>query len=323
MATAIKFKPTLAAYNAKIQSLLGEKLLSDNPWRSYKDPEQNLTGGVVYRDPWDRYFGVEFELEVDLQSPAIRDFLETLSAEDRKTALSRDEYKNTWLAHEVARKVLPTCKDIAIAKRDGSMQNGVEFVSLPMSLTMHQRAWGKFFESVNEHGLTVKKTCGMHVHVSRDHLTDLQIGKILNWLHNPLNGKLVRYLAGRLPPDKYANIKTPYKIKDAVSLKQRYTAFNLTNTHTIEFRIFKGVADERRFLCNLEFCAALVSFCGAGVTSLRELNAATFLKYVSANGSIYRNLEAFLISRRLLKRRHKKPQPKYLKQAAKAVSKTI
>lgn len=292
-------KTVLAAYNAKVESILGSKLLTDRQWR-------NPDGELQAAEPWQQYFGVEFELEVDKNSTAVTDLYAKCSPLQRDTLNARDEYKNYWLAHYVAGRVLPSCSKFAIAKRDGSMSNGIEFVSLPMSLSLHQKSWASFFEAVNKEGLVVRKTCGMHVHVSRGLLTNLQVGKILQFLHTPLNSKLVCLIAGRTPPKKYANLESPYRVKDCLRMSQRYSAFNLTNAHTVEFRIFKGVSAENRFLANLEFCAALVSFCAPANTSLRELTAKNFLQFVSRNASMYRNLEAFLVAKRVLRRRHKK-----------------
>lgn len=307
-------KPVLEAYNAKVQNSLGDSFLADRKFLVHDDNRRVVQ---TDQDPWKKYFGVEFELEVDRDSESIKKLLSELTPAQQKALSSVDPYKNTWLCHLIAGRVIKHCAKYAIAKRDGSMAEGIEVVSLPMTLGMHHKGWGGFFASVRENGLVVKKTCGMHVHVSRELMTDLQIGRILSFMHNPANSKLITIIAGRCPPDKYASIKGVKKVSDVQkSSSQRYSAFNLTNTHTVEFRIFKGVDNEERFLVNLEFCAALVDFCRPCSCSVRELQARNFLTFVTENASMYRNLEAFLISKRLLKRRHKKftkaMQKKYL-----------
>ena len=295
----MKVNTVLKPYNHKIQSSLGDVKITDRIHR-------NQDGQLVAQEPWRTYFGVEFELEINAKSPKCQQLLDGLKPEEVKYLYSKDEYKNTIFAHFVASRVTPSVEKFAIAKRDGSLANGIEVVSLPMSLTAHQTYWDQFFKDVNEWGLDCTRTCGMHVHVSRELMTDLQIGKVLQWMHDPKNAKIITIIAGRCPPDKYANLKNKYTIKHARTMRERYSAFNLTNTHTVEFRIFKGVKDKQRFLVNLEFCAALISFCASCQTSLKNIDAKSFLTFVSSNASMYRNLEAFLIAKRLLKRRFKK-----------------
>jgi hypothetical protein len=50
----------------------------------------------------------------------------------------------------------------------------------------------------------------------------------------------------------------------------RYTALNLLNAATVEFRIFKGTLKHLEFHAALEFCAALVRYCGNAARSIKE-----------------------------------------------------
>jgi len=59
-------------------------------------------------------------------------------------------------------------------KHDGSIEDGFEMVTHPMSLDYHKKEmpWGKVFDKALEMGYRSHKTstCGLHIHVSRDAL---------------------------------------------------------------------------------------------------------------------------------------------------------
>src|SRR4051812_14792391 len=109
----------LAAYNAKIQQTLGSK--------------------IIGRDLWGTYFGVELEAEVDVTSKVVTAYIESFPESRRVKLLlpSSEEDINTPVAHFVCDALYPSVKEFCIIKRDGSLTNGVEIVSLPMSIDMH------------------------------------------------------------------------------------------------------------------------------------------------------------------------------------------
>jgi hypothetical protein len=82
---------------------------------------------------------------------------------------------------EAAGAILAALDDRGILKNDGSLRDGgFEIVSLPATLAYHQTQWGSaFFDTLAAHVRGWREpTCGMHVHLSRDALTPLQIARL-------------------------------------------------------------------------------------------------------------------------------------------------
>ena len=82
--------------------------------------------------------------------------------------------------------------------------------------------------------------------------------------------------------------------------QSRYTAVNLSNDHTIEFRIFKGTLNIMTLSKAIEFIHSLVSYCSQ--TPIKEIvnrkneddRVDNYLKFLSRNQSKYMNLCLFL-----------------------------
>ena len=173
---------------------------------------------------------------------------------------------------EWVRNFLPD--NYACLKHDGSLgQGGFEIVSRPDSVEVHKKYWTPMLNASPNKVLSSWQTgrCGMHVHVSRLGLSQLQLGKMLCFLNDPANEGFVCKVAGRrnsrwsrIYKKKVTDIRRPYEIAD------RYVALNLCNRRTAEFRIFKGTLSPRGFFKNLEFCAALVEFTSPCKASLSD-----------------------------------------------------
>jgi hypothetical protein len=265
------------AYNAKVTDVLGTEVLGKEPW-------QNV------------FYGIELEYEVDKTSEFVKRHTKNLSEGRIATLFMPDGNRQTPISYLAANSVQPYVADFCIIKRDGSLANGMEIVSRPMSLDLHATKWDKFFEIYKDTGLKVARSCGMHVHASRECLTSLQIGKILSFIHNPANNEFLKIIAGRCPPKKYSNITKKLGISDVRRHNERYDGFNLRNGATIEFRIFKGVDTKERMLVNVEFCAAMIGFCHPSTTGIQNCNLEGFINFLKdpKNGKRYPHLCKFL-----------------------------
>lgn len=170
------------------------------------------------------YFGVELEVLADLQTASILN----------KVA----SYK-------------------AYLKSDSSINgDGFEIVTHPMSLNKQLNFWEEALKKAN---IYPHSSCGMHVHVSRQPLSQLQIGKILVFLNNPENSNWVDKIAGR-----YENtycFRSEKTLEDVSCPTSRYEALNLTNDSTIEFRLFASTNDYYLIASRIEFCYALTKYC--------------------------------------------------------------
>lgn len=198
--------------------------------------------------------------------------------------------------YDAATRVEQAVGDFSIIKRDGSLgESGFEIVSCPAIFDFHLTAWDKFFTGGATEGLRSARTrtCGMHVHISRDVLTTIQIGKMLSFLHNPANKSFVETVAGR-PSNHYCDFTADKKVTDALDSSfdhdDRYTALNLTNRSTVEFRLFASTVDHWELREALEFADALVKFCTARTRHVRDVTLDNFYAYVYRQRRTYHAL---------------------------------
>lgn len=94
--------------------------------------------------------------------------------------------------------------DFVLLKEDGSISYGFEAVSAPATLDVQRQRWKALFDKRREKDSILKSlksfnttTCGMHIHLSRNATTPLQVGKMLAFLNEPKNKDFVVAVAGR------------------------------------------------------------------------------------------------------------------------------
>lgn len=189
-----------------------------------------------------------------------------------------------------------------VCKRDGSLDDdyGMEIVTRPDSFAVHRREWTKAIEGgMNKalrswHGYS----CGMHVHIGKAELTNLQMDKMSMFMNSMANQRFIETVAGRTS-DRWARFSEKHWGKTASS--DKYEALNTCPQHTIEFRVFRGNLSLGGFLKNLEFCHALTKYCAPAECSTTEvLNYLGFTRFIIKNRATYPNLCQFLKSRNLL-----------------------
>lgn len=176
----------------------------------------------------------------------------------------------------------PTASFVLL-KRDGSLRRegdgGFEICTNPATYEFHKQAWSAFFDNPNKLRLETSGRTGLHIHVSRNALTRLQAGKILNFVHNPDNALFLRKVAGR-ESNNFANYSTPATIKTVKQNFSHYAAVNTSLPHTIEFRIFAATLNYHRFLSYLEFVLALIQF-SSNVSCADSKDRFAFLNFLN------------------------------------------
>ena len=179
-------------------------------------------------------------------------------------------------------------------KHDGSLNDGFEIVTHPMSLDyhLHQMPWERICEETVSMGYTSHqaRTCGLHVHVSRDAFggteaqQDAAIARILyffekHWeellkfsrrTQRQLEHWAARYGFKEQPGEILEHAKKGYH-------GGRYTCVNLTNRDTIEFRIFRGTLKYNTLIATLQLVDRI---CDAAIflsdDELKSLSWTTF-----------------------------------------------
>ena len=180
-------------------------------------------------------------------------------------------------------------------KHDGSINEGFEIVSHPMSLDYHMNNmnWQEVFEKAvqMEYRSHNTSTCGLHIHCSRTAFgkrydeQEQKIGRVVFFVEKHWNElvKFSRRTKGNLEQwaAKYATIsntteETYKKAKD--KRLGRYVAVNLENFGTIEFRLFRGTLRYTTFIAALQLVDE-VCRCAINMTD-REIEEMSWLDFV-------------------------------------------
>ena len=154
-------------------------------------------------------------------------------------------------------------------KHDGSISNGFELVTHPMSLEYHQEEmpWPEVLRTARSLGYRSHQTqtCGLHVHVSRKAFGETEeeqepaIARILYFVEKHWE-ELLKF--SRRTPRQLERWAARYGYKDRPqeilehakkgSHAGRYSCVNLENRATIEFRMFRGTLKLNSLLATLQ-----------------------------------------------------------------------
>lgn len=195
-------------------------------------------------------------------------------------------------------------------KHDGSLDDGFEVVSHPMTLDYHtnQMPWKKVLIALREMGYRSHQTttAGLHVHVNRSSLGDTYdeqeetIARLL-YLVEKYWEELVKFSRRTVSQldrwaARYGFKNCPKEIlKTAKGGYGRYTCINLCNDHTIEFRIFRGTLKYNTIIATLQLVDQLcnVAYCFSD-EQIQSLSWTTFV-----SGCTKPELVQYLKERRL------------------------
>lgn len=198
-------------------------------------------------------------------------------------------------------------------KHDGSLNNGFELVTHPMSLDYHRKEmpWPELLKKAAAMGYRSHQTstCGLHIHVNRDFFgvtpeeQEVCIARAVHLVENCWNELLAFSRRTEHAMNQWAKrygiadtVQNTYQGAKNKSLG-RYVAVNLENDHTIEFRLFRGTLRYETFLATVELVDEICR------TALRlndkELERLSWSGFVSAVGADKPELIAYLKSKRL------------------------
>ncbi len=160
-------------------------------------------------------------------------------------------------------------KDYIYAKHDGSLSNGFELVSHPMTLEHHltEVDWEGMFKRAIEMGYRSHQTetCGYHIHVGRSAFgktyeeQEQAIGRIVffverHWTElvkiSRRNVDNLNHWCARFATISSTTEETYQKAKN--KRVGRYVAVNLENYNTIELRLFRGTLRYQTFIATLQ-----------------------------------------------------------------------
>jgi len=194
----------------------------------------------------------------------------------------------------------------AIAKRDGTISNGVEVVTRPASSETHKKMMSSFFDGVKTKAYP---NTGMHIHVAKEGLGEYRTGFLLWFMNNPDNTTFLTKVAGRdYSTNVYCKANPNYKMNALLQYDDedylvrgktgKYSPLNTSKEQTYEFRIFRSPESHLEMAAKLDFVKALVEYSNPYVKvnakSLKEkVKPEVFLQYVEDNRKDYPDFVKF------------------------------
>ena len=179
-------------------------------------------------------------------------------------------------------------------KADGSLDEGFEIVTHPMTLQFHMEKmpWRDLTREALRMGYRSHKamTCGLHCHVNRTYFgenyeeQERNIGKVLflvekYWeellrFSRRTQGNMDRWAA------RYGFKEKPEQVLDhaKTSCMGRYTCINLQNFHTIEFRMWRGTLKYNTLIATLQMVKRLCEV--AVFSSEKELQDMSWWSFI-------------------------------------------
>lgn len=233
-----------------------------------------------------RFFGVELEIDE--------------GGENRKNAAALLDIANSGSREHI------------YCKHDGSLGDGFEIVTHPMTLAYHlsEMPWEDVLHEAVRMDYTSHQagTCGLHVHVNRTAFGDTEdeqdavIARILYFFEKHWEEllKFSRRTQHQLDQwaSRYGFKEQPQDILTHAKEGRhagRYTAVNLTNLETVEFRMFRGTLKLNTLYATLQL---LDRICDVALSlSDEQLKAMSWTTFVS--GCTQSELVQYLKERRL------------------------
>lgn len=244
----------------------------DSCYREYKDrsiKEYNYKPSPIFYGEGNFFMGVELEIDEGGE-------VERYAEEIQDIANAKNEH--------------------LYCKHDGSLNDGFELVSHPMTLEYHlnEMPWRDILHKAIDLGYSSHNSgsCGLHIHCNRSAFSadyddqEVIIGRIVYFVEKhwqelvkfsrrtsrTLNRWAARYATiSATTKETYEKAKNKYM--------GRYVAVNLENEHTIEFRMFRGTLRYQTFIAALqlveEICKTAVKL------SDQELEAMSWCDFVS------------------------------------------
>ena len=218
-----------------------------------------------------------------------------------------DEYLD-----DISDEMLSEVGDYIGTESDSSVDDGFEIVSMPMTIQAHVKSdWiDRLCGIINSHD-PMEGDNGMHVHISRAGLgttvkaQDLAIAKmaLMLELHSDKFYDLARRdyeesgWAYPIECKQYALHSRDLSRAVRNTDDSRYHSINLTNSNTVEFRIFADTSSAHIVKATLELVHAVATYCMTHTLDvIRDGSFYSFAKWAITSGK-YMHLPEYLLER--------------------------
>jgi len=281
---------------------IGQSAPQSAPQNTPQRPAQNPESSPYFMGPIQSYHSSRHVVR-PLPSPFTRSYGgRFLGVELEVERRSGTEESRGVIAKRIADWVNNQAADITTERHtdtllhfetDGSLSDGFEMVTAPLGLDDHARLWKVALSPTMTRGLRSHDTttCGLHVHVSREGLSDLQVSKVVCFVNDPDNRELIEGVARRYGT-RYCGVERKRLGTAHENDGNRYQAVNLCNSKTIEFRIFRGSLKYSAILAAIEFTNAVVDFCNPTGAAGFNLKTPAFLDFI--NSTVMRKRTRYL-----------------------------
>ena len=202
-------------------------------------------------------------------------------------------------------------------KEDGSLSCGIEIVTHPATLSYHKEEfpWNSVLSGVKLYGgeADTTTTCGLHVHFNKNFLGtpeqpvyDRNLVKLL-LVFEKFRPQLVEFSRREERglnswANSYQRDFSRNGTRQLQLIKERggkYYAINITNSNTIEIRIFKGTIIKSRLFASLELVDFTVKLVKQhSLSEITKLSWEEFVSYIDERS--YSNCVSYMKERKLL-----------------------
>ena len=238
---------------------------------SYHNGPRDIRPKNAPNDNSTRYFGIELETELP-------------------TMANSDVY--TTKLHDLMNANDEDFETIKF-ERDGSLHNGVEIITQPMSMefiTQNKEKFKQMLELIDSMGATSHDNgrCGMHIHVSKTEVSENTHDNL--WLlFECFNKELTRFsrrtnmyycdfMCNSLRTNHVNYIDKDYVSHNKPRGNTHNSAINNGNRNTTEIRIFRGTTNFQTFMANIQFVDNLIS-----IAREENLNGVTWETIINYN----------------------------------------
>lgn len=179
-------------------------------------------------------------------------------------------------------------------EEDGSLTNGIEFISQPLSFNVAYDVIPKMTRFLKCANFDIDSSCGGHIHITKNNFVKSRMIDILQFME--LNKDFIFDYSqrdigrfNRWSPFYDTNLGNLENIALENRWGDRYHIINFSNYDTIEFRFFKGTLSFRNILANIEFIKLLL-FNDINKTN----NKYKIREIIDNNLEEYQNLDIYL-----------------------------
>ena len=193
------------------------------------------------------------------------------------------ESKGHISCSEMSNILYDNMEGFTVFENDGSLNNGFEIITVPFDNNYYESEGKELLINMldllkeNKFISHDSSTCGYHVHVGRHGLgrnygerlnTIMNINLVCEYFKEELTllsrrketqlNRWAKFLTRGINKGNLTTDKVEELVKNN---KQRYSAINLNNEPTIEFRIFRGTLKKETFLATFELVHNICKYC--------------------------------------------------------------